>query len=80
MFWYRFFKFTVVRPMVRFGYGTRVFGAESFPREGGAILGCGTITGAGASSYTTPGDACGGATLAAGATCDIAARFNPFTR
>jgi len=36
-----------------------------------------TITGAGASSYTTPGDACGGATLAAGATCDIAARFNP---
>ena len=38
MFWYRFFKFTVVRPMVRFGYGTRVFGAESFPREGGAIL------------------------------------------
>ena len=38
MFWYRFFKFTVVRPMVRFGYGTRVFGAENFPREGGAIL------------------------------------------
>ena len=36
-----------------------------------------TITGAGASSYTTPGDACAGATLAAGATCDIAARFNP---
>ncbi len=36
-----------------------------------------TITGAGATSFTTPGDACGGAALAAGATCDIAARFNP---
>ncbi|SHI39544.1 1-acyl-sn-glycerol-3-phosphate acyltransferase [Tessaracoccus bendigoensis DSM 12906] len=38
MWWYRFFKFTIFRPMVRFGYGALVFGEENFPREGGAIL------------------------------------------
>jgi len=38
MFWYRFFKFTIFRPMVKYSYGTKVFGDENFPREGGAIL------------------------------------------
>ncbi|NHB84004.1 1-acyl-sn-glycerol-3-phosphate acyltransferase [Tessaracoccus sp. HDW20] len=38
MFWYRFFKFTIVRPMVKYSYGTLVYGEEHFPKEGGAIL------------------------------------------
>ena len=38
MFWYRFFKFTIVRPMVKYGYGTVVIGEENFPAKGGAIL------------------------------------------
>ncbi|WP_052460197.1 lysophospholipid acyltransferase family protein [Tessaracoccus massiliensis] len=36
--WYQFFKFTIFKPLVKFGYGTRVIGKENFPRKGGAIL------------------------------------------
>lgn len=38
MLWYRFFKFTIFRPLVRFGYHAVVSGEENFPRRGGAIL------------------------------------------
>lgn len=36
--WYQFFKFTIFRPLVKYGYQARVVGAENFPRRGGAIL------------------------------------------
>lgn len=36
--WYQFFKFTIFKPLVKFGYGTRVIGKENFPLKGGAIL------------------------------------------
>ena len=38
MWWYRFFKFTIFRPMVKYSYKTKVFGLENFPRKGGAVL------------------------------------------
>ena len=36
--WYQIFKYTIFRPLVKFGYGAKVTGIENFPREGGAIL------------------------------------------
>ncbi|AQP44043.1 lysophospholipid acyltransferase family protein [Tessaracoccus flavus] len=36
--WYRLFKFAIFRPLVKYGYGARLIGAENFPRQGGAIL------------------------------------------
>ena len=36
--WYKLFKLSIFRPLVKFGYGTRVIGRENFPMEGGAIL------------------------------------------
>lgn len=36
--WYQIFKYTIFRPLVKYGYRTRVIGAENFPRDGGAIL------------------------------------------
>lgn len=36
--WYRFFKTLFARPLVKYGYGAKVIGAENFPRTGGAIL------------------------------------------
>lgn len=36
--WYRFFKTLLARPLVKYGYGAKVIGAENFPRTGGAIL------------------------------------------
>ncbi len=36
--WYSLLKFVLFRPMVRYGYGARVEGAENFPAQGGAIL------------------------------------------
>ncbi|AQP49831.1 lysophospholipid acyltransferase family protein [Tessaracoccus flavescens] len=38
MWWYRFFKFTIFRPMVEYSYKAKVFGEENFPKQGGAIL------------------------------------------
>lgn len=38
MWWYRFFRFTIFTPMVKYGYGAKVYGRENFPRHGGAIL------------------------------------------
>lgn len=38
MWWYRFFKFTIFRPMVKYSYKAKVFGEENFPKQGGAIL------------------------------------------
>lgn len=38
MLWYQVFKYTIFRPLVKYGYRTRVYGAENFPRKGGAIL------------------------------------------
>lgn len=36
--WYWFFKLTLVRPVVRFGFRARIEGAEHVPARGGAIL------------------------------------------
>ena len=38
MFWYRFFKFTIFRPLVKHGWGAVVIGSENYPREGGLIM------------------------------------------
>lgn len=38
MWSYRFFKSTIFHPLVKYGYGAVVIGAENFPRHGGAIL------------------------------------------
>lgn len=36
--WYHLFKTLIFRPMVKFGYATKVIGQENFPTSGGAIL------------------------------------------
>lgn len=36
--WYQMFKTLIFRPLVRFGYRTRVVGLENFPKSGGAIM------------------------------------------
>ena len=38
MFWYRFFKFTIFHPLVKYGWGAVVIGSENYPREGGLIM------------------------------------------
>lgn len=38
MFWYQFFKLLLMRPLVKYAYGTKVYGLENFPKQGGAIL------------------------------------------
>ena len=38
MFWYRFFKFTIFKPLVKHGWGAIVIGSENYPREGGLIM------------------------------------------
>lgn len=36
--WYRIFKASIFRPLVRFGFRARIIGAEKVPTGGGAIL------------------------------------------
>lgn len=36
--WYRIFKASIFRPLVRFGFRARIIGAEKVPADGGAIL------------------------------------------
>lgn len=38
MFTYQFFKHTIFRPLVRFGFRAKVVGLDNVPRDGGAIL------------------------------------------